>query len=206
MGEKAAVSDLEMDLSKAILEADFKDAINHGILVSNLAVLIAKQLNMEEAFINEISIAGMVHDIGKLKLSKYLYGRRRGALAIEEIKYVRMHSTFSYEVMKKMQFSEFIQSSVYHHHENFDGSGYPDNLVGTAIPFGARVLRCCDVFAALVSKRPYRDAFDIETALDLMIDEVKNFDMRVFLAFLEVVHSSEFEKIREFVTLCNKAT
>lgn len=206
MGETVAVSNLEPGLLEQVVKEDFKDVINHGILVSNLAALTATQLGMEEIFVHEIAIAGMLHDIGKLRLSKYLYGRRRDTLAIEEMKYVRMHSTFSAAVLKEEEYSEFIRSSVYHHHENFDGSGYPDNLVGTAIPFGARILRCCDVFAALVQARPYRQAFDIETAVDLMIDEVKNFDMRVFLAFMEVVHSSEFEKIREFVTLSNKTT
>ncbi|MDO5519394.1 MAG: HD domain-containing phosphohydrolase [bacterium] len=204
--EGTVASKLEPPLEEEVLKEDLQDAVQHGILVSNLAVLIAKHLKMEDVFIHEIAIAGLLHDIGKLKLGKYLYGRREDTLAIEEMKYVRMHSTFSYEVLKKEQFSEFVLSTVYHHHENFDGSGYPDNLVGTAIPFSARIIRCCDVFAALVSTRPYRAAFDVDTALELMIDEVKNFDMRVFLAFLEVVHSSEFEKIRELVTLCNKAT
>ncbi|MDO5292237.1 MAG: HD domain-containing phosphohydrolase [bacterium] len=206
MEETVAISKLEPPLEEEVLIKDLQDAIDHGILVSNLAVLIAKHLEMEDVFIYEIAIAGLLHDIGKLKLGKYLYGRREDTLAIEEMKYVRMHSAFSYQVLEKEQYSEFVLSTVYHHHENFDGSGYPDNLVGTAIPFGARILRCCDVFAALVSTRPYRAAFDVDTAVELMIDEVKNFDMRVFLAFLEVVHSSEFEKIRELVTLCNKAT
>ena len=78
--------------------------------------------------------------------------------------------------------------SILYHHENYDGTGYPSNLSGKEIPLGARILRVCDVYAALSSDRPYRRAFDITTVIDLMIDEIKNFDMEVFLAFQRVIH------------------
>ncbi len=185
---------------------DFKDAVDHGILVSNLAKLIARELGYDEGFCHDIAIAGLLHDVGKLRLSKYLYGRRKDTLHIEEMKYVRMHSTFSYDILKTEEYDEFILQSVYHHHENYDGSGYPDNLIGSAIPIGARILRTCDVFAALVSERPYRDAFDVDTAVELMIDEVKNFDMCIFLAFQRVVHSRDFGVIREHVALSQIST
>lgn len=174
---------------------DLTDALEHGILVSNLAAMLAKELGEREEFIYDISLAGLVHDIGKLKLSKYLYGRNKDALKIEEMKYVRMHSTFGYNILKEKGYKESILKAVYHHHENFDGSGYPDNLKGNRIPWEARLLRACDVFAALVSDRPYRAAFDVDTAMELMIDEVKNFDMKVFLAFQRIVHSEEFLRI-----------
>ena len=189
-----------------IIIEDFMDALDHGILVSNLAKLIARELAYDEEFCHEIALAGLLHDVGKLRLSKYLYGRRKNTLHIEEMKYVRMHSTFSYDILKCKGYNEFILESVYHHHENYDGSGYPDNLIGKAIPIGARILRTCDVFAALVSERPYRDAFDVDTAVELMIDEVKNFDMRIFLAFQRVVHSREFGAIREHVDLSQIST
>ncbi len=77
---------------------------------------------------------------------------------------------------------------VLHHHENFDGTGYPDNLKGGKIPRGARILRVCDVFCALTSDRPYRSAFSPGAAVRLMIDEIKDYDMRVFLTFQRVIH------------------
>lgn len=206
MGDKVRIDDLdEFNADDVVLE-DLKDAINHGILVSNLATLLAKELGKEETFCNQIAIAGILHDIGKLRLGKYLYGRRHDTLAIEEMKYVRMHATFSYEILKERGYDSFILETVYHHHENYDGSGYPDNLVGRAIPYGARIIRTCDVFGALVSVRPYRSAFDIETAVELMIDEVKNFDMEIFLAFQRVVHSSTFDEIRELINTCNNSS
>ncbi|BCN29927.1 HD-GYP domain-containing protein [Anaeromicropila herbilytica] len=186
------------------IREDLVDAIHHGMLVSNLARLISKELNLDDEFCEKMKVAGMLHDIGKLKLTKHLYGRRKDILMIEEMKYVRMHSTISYEVLEQMGYEEDILKAIYHHHENFDGSGYPDNIKGNVIPLGARILRVCDVFAALVSVRPYRKAFDIESAIELMIDEIKNFDMQVFLAFLQVIHSECFKQVSSIIDITNK--
>lgn len=175
------------ELQEIILE-DVQDNVKHGVLVSRLAVLTARELGEKPEFIRQLSFAGMLHDIGKLRLSKYLYGRNKEALSIEEMRYMRMHSAYSYEIVKEAGFSEAVQSMVYHHHENYDGSGYPEHLKGERIPWGARILRTCDMFAALVSKRPYRDAFDMDTAVEMMIDEIKDLDMEVFLAFQRVIN------------------
>lgn len=183
---------------------DLIEAVDHGILVSNLAVLLSKELGMNDEFCYTMAQAGLLHDIGKLKLGKYLYGRVRDSLVIEEMKYVRMHPTIGYNILKNYGYQDIILEAVYHHHENYDGSGYPDNLKGDYIPYGARILRTCDVFAALVSERRYRSAFDLDTAMELMIEEVKNFDMQVYLAFLRVVHSEQFVPIQQFVDNINR--
>ncbi|WP_238483669.1 HD-GYP domain-containing protein [Anaerosporobacter faecicola] len=200
MDDFLTLEDLQCSEDMAhIANEDLVEGLRHGIIVSNLARLIAEKLGMDEDFCYEIGLAGVLHDIGKLRLSKYLYGRKKDVLQVEEMKYVRMHSKFSYDILMEYDFSPRMLEAIYHHHENFDGSGYPDNLKGYDIPKGARILRTCDVFAALVSDRPYREAFEIETAVELMIDEVKNFDMEVFLAFLELVHSKDFEKVKEII-------
>ncbi len=186
------------------IEEDLADALWHGMLVSNLVVMVARELEESEDFIQDIALAGMLHDIGKLKLSKYLYGRKKDSLKIEEMKYVRMHSRFSYDILLEQGFSEQILKMVYHHHENYDGSGYPDHLKETVIPWGARIIRTCDVFVALVSKRPYRDAFEIDTAMELMIDEIKNFDMKVFLAFQRAIFSEDFAEIKGLIQQVNE--
>ena len=191
------------EIEDSLLE-DMQDAIDHGILVSNLAGRLSKELGMDDKFCREMAIAGMVHDIGKLKLGEYLYGRKHDTLRIEEMKYVRMHPTLGYDVLKKMnQYSNLILEGIYHHHENYDGSGYPSNLKSNEIPFAARILRTCDVFSALVSERPYRAAFDMDTAIELMIDEVKNFDMRIFLTFLKMVNSDKFLTVKEYIREIN---
>lgn len=185
------------------LQEDFENVMKHGIMVGRMVTLVGRSLNEEEDFIREMVIASLLHDIGKLRLSKYLYGRIEGALDEEEIKYMRRHTKYSYEVVKQEGFSESIQEMVYHHHENYDGTGYPDNLAGEAIPWGARILRICDMFCALLSDRSYRSAFDVDTAMEMMIDEIKNFDMRAFLAFQRVVNSEDFEEIQRIVDYVN---
>lgn len=185
----------EFELLEDVIKEGLIDAIYHGIFVSKLAYLLAKELGENEEFCYNLAMAGVLHDIGKIRLSRYLYGKEEEALMVEELKYVKMHSAYSYEILRKRKFPLFVLEAIYHHHENYDGSGYPSNLKGEDIPLSARILRTCDVFAALVSDRPYRAAFDVETALQVMIEEVKNFDMKVFIAFQRVAHSPGFMEI-----------
>lgn len=167
---------------------DFKSGIKHGVLVANLTYALAKEYGMSEAEAYELRVAAMVHDIGKLKLSEYLYGRTNEGLPEEEKKYMSMHSKISYDVLKKYDYSDNIMEVVLSHHECYDGSGYPYGLVGEDIPIGARILKVTDEFAALISDRPYRKAFDIDTAVSILIDEVKNLDMKVFILFQRLIH------------------
>lgn len=171
-----------------ILEFDLISELNHGKVVSNLAYAVGEELGLPKEQCYQLAIAGMLHDIGKLKLTGYINGQEQNPLVIEELKYVRMHSMLGYEELKGQGYSDFVLESILYHHENYDGSGYPSNKSGEEIPIGARILRVCDVFAALRSDRPYRKAFDMDTVMELMIEEVKNFDMQVFLAFQRVVH------------------
>ena len=156
---------------------DFKSGIKHGVLVANLTYALAKEYGMSEAEAYELKVAAMVHDIGKLKLSEYLYGRTNESLPEEEKKYMSMHSKISYDVLKKYDYSDNIMEVVLSHHECYDGSGYPNGLVGEDIPIGARILKVTDEFAALISDRP-----------SIMIDEVKNLDMKAFILFQRLIH------------------
>lgn len=180
------------------LSEDLNAGLMHAICVSDLAGKLARELELSEEEIKEIALAGMLHDIGKLKISRYIYGRREDTMQIEETRYIRRHAQLGEQILRQEGFSDNICNMVLYHHENYDGSGYPFNLCGDEIPLGARILRVCDVFAALISDRPYRKAFDMNTAILLLIDEVKNFDMRVFLAFQSVIHNqSTVEELEE---------
>lgn len=110
-------------------------------------------MSLAEDVCYELAVAGMLHDIGKLRLSRYVSGDKN-PLVIEEIKYVRRHTQLGYEALKNKGYSSFVLEAVYYHHENFDGSGYPENLRGEEIPLGSRILRVCDTYAALTEKRP----------------------------------------------------
>jgi putative nucleotidyltransferase with HDIG domain len=173
---------------------DMEKELSHGICVSNLAVLVARELGLPEEQCYELAVAGMLHDVGKLEVCKYIY-QKGDTLKIEEMRYVRSHATMGYAMLAKDQYSRFILESILYHHENYDGTGYPANRAGEDIPIGARILRVCDVFAALVSDRPYRRSFSLDAAIELMIEEVKNFDMKIFLAFLKVIHQEGIEEL-----------
>jgi HD-GYP domain-containing protein (c-di-GMP phosphodiesterase class II) len=139
----------------------------------------------------------MLHDIDKLRARQYLYGGDDDPLNVEKMRYVRLHSSLGYEVVREEGYSDRICEMILHHHENYDGTGYPDNLIGEEIPLGARILRVCDVFAALTSDRPYRKAFDNATAVELLIEEVRHFDMKIFLPFQSIVHEEILEREKE---------
>ncbi|MCI6998723.1 MAG: HD domain-containing protein [Eubacterium sp.] len=172
---------------KHLLQYSLREQLVHGMRVSNLACGLAKELGLPEDYCYDMAVAGMLHDIGKERVSNAL-DEDAERLIVEEIHYVRLHSQASYEILKQRGYSERILQTVLYHHENMDGSGYPENLSGEAIPLGARIIRVCDVYAALTSDRPYRKSFDRKTAVELMIEDIKDFDIKVFLAFQRMLH------------------
>lgn len=198
-----ALSSAENEAVKGrIVRYDMAGEIKHGIYVSRLVGALCRALGIPEEEAYGYRYAGFLHDIGKLRLVSYLYGeeRREAPMVVEEMQYVRMHSRLSCEILKEKGFPEEMQEAVLHHHENYNGTGYPDALSGEEIPFASRLIRVCDVYAALTSDRPYRKRFSKADAVQLMIDEAENFDMRIFLAFSEVVHGEEISLDDEEVT------
>ena len=181
---------LERDAEECY-SVDMNDAVRHGMCVSILASELARELGCDEAFIHKVAVAGMLHDVGKLQVSPYIYGRRRDTMKIEEMRYVRLHAKLGAEILMREGYDQDIVDMVHYHHENYDGSGYPYRMCGDEIPLGARIIRVCDVFSALVSNRPYRKAFDADTAFGMVIDEVRHFDMKVFLAFQRLINTTD---------------
>lgn len=169
------------------LQYTLKEQLVHGMQVSNLAWSVARRMGLPDEFCHQVAVAGMLHDIGKEEISGQI-DENEEHLVVEEMHYVRLHASAGYEILRREGYPREIQMMVLHHHENMDGSGYPDNLSGERIPLGARIIRVCDVYAALLSDRPYRKGFDHDTAIQLMIEEIKNFDMKVFLMFQRVIH------------------
>ena len=149
--------------------------------------------DLTEKDILQIITASSLHDIGKIVLENYV--EEQDTLVVEEMRFVRTHSTLGYELLQGRGYSDFVLESILYHHENYDGTGYAANLAGEKFPFGARILRICDVYCALTSDRPYRSAFPREQAMELMTEEVKNFDLKMFLAFQRVIHSGSRKAI-----------
>ena len=176
-----------------MLRYTLTEQLIHGMEVSNLAYDLARELGYEKEICYELAKAGVLHDIGKIVLENYV--EEQDTLVVEEMRFVRTHSTLGYELLQGRGYSDFVLESILYHHENYDGTGYPANLAGEKIPFGARILRICDVYCALTSDRPYRSAFTREQAMELMTEEVKNFDLKMFLAFQRVIHSGSRKAI-----------
>lgn len=195
-------------LQKIGSETEYKEDItamfDHGMTVAMLTEMMARKLNLTEETVNDISKAGMIHDIGKLRLSAYLYGRSNDLMDIEEIRYARMHPVLSRDILRQSGlYNDNVIDYVYYHHENSDGTGYPKRLSGEEIPLGARVLHVCDTFVSLVSERPFRSAYDKETALSIMALEYRNYDMKLFLLLMELVLTEDFEKPEIFISQAN---
>ena len=180
---------------KEIMKKDMEDELIHGVKVCNLAFHFGRRLGLSYDRAIELATAGLLHDMGKLQMSRHLYGRDGESLEVEEIVRTRSHARITYDILMRYDYSDYVLETILYHHENYDGTGYPRNLVATDIPEGARMLRLVDAFVSLTSDKAYRKAFDKQTAIELMIEEVKNFDMRYFLAFLKMVHEIDVDKV-----------
>lgn len=176
--------------SAGLLALSMEEQLEHGRQVSNLAYAVGKELGFDEEQLRDLVIAGLFHDIGKTEIEIHNVPEE-SALLVEEMNSVRQHPVKGYEILKRHGYSEEICRAVLYHHENNDGSGYPENLEGWNIPLDACVLRVCDVFCALVTDRPYRSAFTCQAAMEMMIEEVQKYDLGVFLAFQRIVHTDD---------------
>lgn len=179
---------------EAVME-ELNTSVVHGICVSNMAFLLAKKVGLSEQQCYELAVAGMLHDIGKIRASKLMYVEEPGHhFIVKQMNYLRRHPFLGYDLLKDEGYSDFILESILFHHENYNGSGYPSNLSGEMIPIGARILRICDVFISLISKKAYRPSYDVDSALEFMIDDVKYFDMDIFLKFMNLIHEIDVDK------------
>ncbi|MBQ7636034.1 MAG: HD domain-containing protein [Lachnospiraceae bacterium] len=189
---------------KGVVNEDLEDSIDHGRLVAEIVKMLADRIGLDEKTTETIYNAACVHDVGKLKLSQSIYGRDKKSLHVEEVRHMRMHARLGAEMLGKCNYPSEIVDAVYHHHECYDGSGYPDNLREDDIPYSSRFIKICDAFAALISDRPYRKGFDKETALGMMIEDNKEYDIKLFLDFMNLVNSPEFDRIIKMAEEMNK--
>ena len=106
--------DMELDITDTYMAQDLQHEIMHGIYVSSLAGKLARELNLDGELCHDVETAGLIHDIGKLRISPYIYGRDENTMQIEELRYVRKHSTLGYEIAKKEGYSENICDMILH--------------------------------------------------------------------------------------------
>ncbi len=160
---------------------DLKDAYTgrHARDASEIAVKIARTLQLPEPEVRKIRLAGMLHDIGKIGVSGRII-RKRSRLDPEETAAMRRHPAIGAEIMRPVELLADASDIVRHHHEHFDGSGYPDGLRGEEIPIGSRVVLVADAFNAITTDRPYRKARSKSEALEILRTHAgTQFDSRV---------------------------
>lgn len=162
------------------------EMFNHFVRVGNLSYHVAKELGVSDKQCKEIFIAGLLHDFGKLKLEPGIL-HKRGKLSPAEFEHVKKHVEYSAEMLKELPLSEYIINSIIQHHENVSGGGYPYGLSGETIIYGARIIKACDVFDALITNRPYRDKHTLNYAITTMLDEKHKYDDVVLKALLKTI-------------------
>lgn len=156
-------------LSKAVDARDSYTA-GHSERVSEISSLIARRLDLPIREIEQIKLAATFHDIGKIGIPDSVL-LKPGKLTEIEYKQIKEHSMIGVNILSEIVFLKDTLPIILHHHENYDGTGYPIGISGTAIPIGARVIRVADTFDAMTSNRPYRKALSHEEA----IQEIQKF-------------------------------
>lgn len=166
------------------LEAKDEYTQGHSERVAEVSVGIAQYLSLGESEIHDIWLAGFLHDIGKIGIQEAVLNKP-GKLTASEWKCVQQHPVLAERILCPIdELIEVIQI-VRHHHERYDGSGYPDGVAGSEIPLGARILSVADAYDALTSKRPYRDALSHEDAIAVLEEAAgTQFDPVIVRAFL----------------------
>lgn len=178
-------------LTKAI---DVKDhyTYGHSERVARYSLAIAEKLNFSQDMLDNLHRACILHDVGKIGIPESILNKPT-KLTDEEMDEIKKHSAKGAEIIRDIPFLENIAAIIYHHHERFDGKGYPGGIAGAAIPLGSRIMAVADTYDAMTSDRPYRKGLDKKIAFD----EISNcagsqFDPEIVHAF---IHAFEEGKI-----------
>jgi putative nucleotidyltransferase with HDIG domain len=137
----------------------------HQRRVTQLAVAIAREMQLEQPLIEALNTASMLHDIGKAYVPAEIL-TKPGKLSDAEMRLVRNHPATGYDIVRQIDFQKPIADIILQHHERMDGSGYPNGLKGDAIMKEARILAVADVVEAMATDRPFRTEYGIEKALE----------------------------------------
>jgi putative two-component system response regulator len=175
-----------------------KDHFTKGHIdrVSLLASSLGKHIGLKEADMGTLAKGGALHDIGKIGVRDVIL-LKPGKLTREEFEEIKKHPETGENICRPLNSLAPVLPLIKHHHERYDGSGYPSGLVGEDIPLLARIMAIIDVYDALTSRRAYRDAMTHEQAMRILSHETANnkFDQVLFDKFEELIESSaEFKK------------
>jgi putative nucleotidyltransferase with HDIG domain len=175
---------------------DAKDQVTHGHIrrVQQHATTLARHVGVnDDKLLRAIEAAALLHDMGKLAVPEYILNKP-GKLTDAEFEKMKLHASIGADILSAIDFPYPVVPIVRHHHENWDGTGYPARIKHTDIPIGARILSVVDCFDALTSDRPYRPRLSDEDALDILRQRRGTmYDPLVVDAFLSM-HASESKR------------
>jgi response regulator RpfG family c-di-GMP phosphodiesterase len=156
----------------------------HCDRVARYAVSLAKALGLDNGQLEEIKHGSWLHDCGKIGVPERVLNYP-GKLTEDDMEAVMQHPRWGSEVARQAHMSETVVNVILYHHERFDGAGYPSGLKGSAIPIEARIVAIADVFDALYSDRPYRNAYSLDRVLEIMQEmTATHFDPELVRTFL----------------------
>ena len=159
----------------------------HSTRVTHLAINLAKAMNLPIHDIESLRISGMLHDIGKVAIPDNIL-LKPDRLTLEEFTVIKNHPLIGETILKPVLFFENEIKAIRHHHERWDGKGYPDGLTGKEIPLNARILAVVDSYDAMTNNRPYREALTVDQAIvELKHNSGLQFDEILVDTFLQIL-------------------
>ncbi len=186
------------EVVKALLTCmESKDVVNksHSILTSVISVELSKELQLNTNTQKDIEIAALIHDVGKMKIPESILFKS-GALNISEFDMLKQHAIFGEQIISSLSSIQHLSKIIRHHHEKFNGEGYPDSIKYDEIPIEARIISLADNFSALCTNRSYRSALSIEDAVEyIMTSSGTNYDPQVVNAFKTLYKNGLISKI-----------
>ena len=174
-----------LDLMVKAIEARDPYTSGHSQRVAELARTLARELGLSYKELEQIQTAALLHDVGKIYEEFAPVLRKEGQLTVEERTVMQSHPVRSAELVSTISnLRGYVEKCVRHHHENFDGTGYPDRLGGNGIPIGARIVLVADTTDAMTTDRPYRKALGyVDVVRELETNAGKQFDPAIVAAF-----------------------
>ncbi|MHB8983783.1 MAG: GAF and HD-GYP domain-containing protein, partial [Carboxydocellales bacterium] len=176
------------------LEARDPHTKGHSERVARYALLIGKELKLSDSQLQNLRFAGILHDIGKIGVPETIL-HKASQLTLEEYSQMKMHTYYGRQILRPVQIFQELLPAIYHHHERWDGLGYPDGLKEEEIPLEARILAVADAFDAIISQRVYRKSREKEMGINEIIKYTgRQFDPQVVDAFLTAMDKTELSK------------